>query len=263
MTFAIDGVITRIHELAAGDKLIHIITPDRGRLGVMVKGSRTPGSKLSPLSQPFTYGNFEIYQKNNMYWLRGGEAHNSFYALSSSIEKLALATYLCDIAEELTDEDEPCEELLRLLLNSFHLISEGKKDLRQIKAVFEFRAAIVSGYLPELSCCVYCGTAQSELMYLDVMGGRLICSDCLAKRGQKQGKQGFFDDINEASVLCGMPPSVPAALRYIAEAPQNRIFSFAIRDDSELDELSRTAEAYLLNHLGRSFDSLDFYKTVK
>ncbi len=263
MVFATDGVITRTKEVGNGDKLIHMLTPERGRIGVMVKGAKSSASKLGAISQLFSYGNFEIYEKNKMYWLRGGEVQNSFYGLSSDIGRLALATYLCDLAEELTDEDEECGELMRLLLNSFHLLCMGKKDPRLIKAVFEFRAATMSGYLPELSGCVYCDTPYSEMTYLDVMGGRLICSDCLSKRSNKAPKQVDFDDLNEVSVLCTVPPAVLAALRYIAFSPANKMFSFEIKDDSELNDLSRAAEAYILNHLGRSFDSLDFYKAVK
>ncbi len=263
MVFATDGVITRTREVGNGDKLIHLITPERGRIGVLVKGAKSSTGKLGAISQLFSYGNFEIYEKNKMYWLRGGEVQNSFYNLSSDIARLALATYLCDLAEELTDEDEECEELMRLLLNSFHLLCMAKKDMRLIKAVFEFRAATMSGYLPELSGCVYCGAPYSDLTYLDVMGGRLICSNCLAKRGSKAPKKTDFDDLNEASVLCAAPPSTLASLRFIAFSPANKIFSFEIKDDGELDDLGRAAEAYILNHLERNFDSLDFYKAVK
>ena len=61
MTFVADGIITRINELGASDKLVNIITPDRGRIGVMVKGGKSPNSTLTAVSQLFTYGNFEIH----------------------------------------------------------------------------------------------------------------------------------------------------------------------------------------------------------
>lgn len=264
MTFATDGLITRIHEVGASDKLINIITPDRGRIGVMVKGGRSPNSKLTPISQLFTYGNFEIYEKNSMYWLRGGSILRSFYELSIDIERIAVATYLCDLANELTDADEECEELLRLLLNSLHLICRGEKDIAVIKSVFELRSVAMSGYLPELSGCTYCGTPSSEMMYLDVMGGRLICSDCLAKHNTKPHKiSKDFDDMPEASVLCGLSPAALAALRYIICMPSGKAFSFELKDPEDLRVLSRATEAYVLNHLGRGFDSLDFYKDIK
>lgn len=263
MTFATDGLITRVIDVGASDKLVNIITHSRGRIGVMVKGGRSPNSKLTAISQLFTYGNFEIYEKNSMYWLRGGSVTNSFYNLSTDVSKVALAAYLCDLANELTDEDEECDELLRLLLNSLFLIGKGEKDQAIIKSVFEFRTAANSGYLPELSGCVYCGSDSADQIYLDVMGGRLICTDCLSKRGEKRPNiSKEFDDMPSATVLCGISPSTLAALRYIAYAPANKVFSFDLKDDSDIRDLSKATEAYILNHLGRSFDSLDFYKAV-
>lgn len=264
MTFATDGLITRVHEVGASDKLVNIITPDRGRIGVMVKGGRSPSSKLTPISQLFTYGNFEIYEKNSMYWLRGGSVTDSFYNLSTDIGKVSLATYLCDLANELTDEDEECGELLRLLLNSLFLIGRGDRAQEIIKSAFEMRAAAVSGYLPELFGCAYCHSDSADFLYLDVMGGKLVCTDCQAKRGQRAPRiSKDFDDVPETSVLCGMSPSTLAALRYIVSAPEKKLFSFDLKDADDLRDLSRATEAYIINHLGRSFDSLDFYKVVK
>ena len=263
-TFATDGIITRVSDVGVSDKLLNIITPDKGRIGVMVKGGRSPSSNLRSISQLFSYCNFEISEKNNMYWLRSGSVIEPFYDLASDITKIALATYLCALSNELTDEGDGCEDILRLLLNSLYLLAKGSKEPSLIKSVFELRAAAISGYLPELLGCVYCHAQVSEMMYLDVMGGRLICTECMAKRNQKKlPVSKVYDDIVEASVLCGVSMSSLAALRYIVSAPANKVFSFVLKDSGDLEELSKTTEAYILNHLGRSFDSLDFYKTVK
>ena len=264
MTFATDGLITRVHDVGASDKLINIITSECGRIGVMVKGGRSPSSKLTPVSQLFTYGNFEVYEKNSMYWLKGGSVTNSFYNLSSDISRVSLATYLCELANELTDEDEECGELLRLLLNSLYLLSRGDKSQEIVKSAFEMRVAAISGYLPELFGCAYCHCSVADFLYLDVMGGKLVCTDCQAKRGQRVPRiSKDFDLDPEVSVLCGMSPSALAALRYIVSAPEKKIFSFELKDADDLRDLSRATEAYILNHLGRNFDSLDFYKMVK
>ena len=263
--FATDGIVTRVNDVGASDKLINIITPKHGRIGVMVKGGRSPGNKNTPISQLFTYGNFEIYSKGGMFWLRGGSIINPFYDLSTDISKMALAAYLCDLANEMTDEDDGENyDILRLLLNSLYLLGREKKDRRLVKAVFEMRAAALSGYCPEVSYCAYCREPYADLMYLDVMGGKLICSECLAKRAKRSPNiSKDFEDVPEATVICGMSPSATAAVRYIVSAPDEKVFSFNLNDDSEMEDLGRACEAYILNHLGRGFDSLDFYKTVK
>ena len=70
MVFATNGVITKISDYGNSDKLLSMITPT-GRIAVMVKGAKSPTSKLMAISQLFTYGNYEIYEKNN--YIRGGD----------------------------------------------------------------------------------------------------------------------------------------------------------------------------------------------
>jgi len=265
VAFATDGVVTRIIDVGVSDKLLYIITPDRGRLAVMVKGGRSPNNKNTAVSQLFIYGNFEINKSSSIYWLKSGSVLEHFYDISKDIERVALASYLCDLSNELTDEeDEDSGEIMRLLLNSLYLIGKGEKNIELIKAVFEMRAAVMSGYAPELSYCAYCKERYSDFMYLDIMGGKLICTDCMARRASHVPKiSKEFEDVPQANVLCGVSPTVLAALRFVAGAPQNKIFSFEISDAGELADLSRTTENYILNHLGRSFGSLDFYKTLK
>ena len=265
MVFATDGIVTRVTDYGASDKIINIITPKHGRIGVFVKGGRSPGGRNTAISQLFTYGNFEISTKNSAYWLRGGEVINPFYDLSIEIAGLALATYLCDLANELTDEGDSDEnrEIMRLLLNSLYLIGRRKKPFPYIKAIFELRAAAISGYCPELAYCAYCRERFPDLMYLDVMGGKLICTDCMSKRGKKADISKEFEDLPEASVICPVSSSVVAAMRYIVASPQEKIFSFSLKDENELHDLNRACETYILSHLGRGFDSLEFYNAVK
>ena len=264
MLFATDGVITKVSDATGSDKFLNIITPNRGRIGVLVKGSRSPESKTASLSQLFTYGNFEIYEKNGMYWLRGGMVIDPFYNLSEDITRIAAATYMCEVANELTDESDECEDILRLLLNSMYLLGKGEKKISLIKAVFELRAMAISGYMPDVTACRYCKTTIADEMYLDVLGGRIMCAECFKERGDRvKNISRDFEDVREASIICRMTSSVAVALKYVLMSPPEKIFSFDIKDEDEMQLFSRLAESYLTSHLGRGFDSLDFYNAVK
>lgn len=264
MLFATDGIITRVTYCGYSDKYLEIITPEKGRIGVIVKGGKSANSKYTPVSQLFIYGNFELYEKNGAYWLRGGSIIKPFYNISKDIESVALATYLCDLANELTDENENANLVLQLLLNSLYLIEQQRKNKILIKAVFELRIASISGYMPDTSGCIYCGEPIKEAMFLDILGGEMFCSDCMNKR-QKQASNisREFEDYQSPSILMPMTPAVTAAFRYVIHAPSKKIFSFDITDEVELSDFSRLAENYILHHLGRSFDTLDFYKSIK
>lgn len=263
--------------------MLYILTPDRGRLSVRVRHGQSGRTPLDSVSQLFTYGNFEISRSRDFCWLRGGSVEHSFYELTTTIEKVSLGTYLCDIAASVSGEgdlgasDEPEDgdngtddgsgssaRLLRMLLNSLYAISRELAPRRVIKGVFELRAAAMSGYRPSLISCARCGCGYPDLCFLDVMNGSLLCADCKTKLNRLGGRvnEQTREELGERSILVPLSSSALAAVRYALTAPDKRLFSFVIKTDEEEIAFAKAAETYLLNHLEHSFDSLDFYHSV-
>ena len=256
---SIDGVVVHTSDYGANDRYLSILTANEGRITLLSKGSRSLKGEQLAISQPFTYCNFEYYTKGSTNILRGGSVHKSFYGIGNSLENVALAYYLCDLACELSDEGEEAGELQRLILNSFYAISsEGKYPLPLIKAAFEWRVAALSGYFPALDACERCGKGDRNGYYLHVMNGALLCEDCLRRGGVEQ-REG---EAHGEELLCPLTPSVLAAMRYCLQAPIERLLSFAFSDRADLDMFCRAAETYILSHLGRGFKTLEYYHSV-
>lgn len=259
----IDGLVLRVRDMGEGNRYLSVLTAEKGRITLLAKGSRSMKGPQMAVSQLYTYANFEYYRRGDFYILKGGSSIQSFYALSADLDRLNLAAYLCDLTAELTDEGEPAESLLRLLLNSLYAISRDLYPQELIKGAFELRAAVISGYAPDLDACAVCAThEQEEVLYLDVMNGALICPTCLGKRSPRAVALDY-DEIREAELLCPVSAAVLAAMRYAATAPLERIFSFGLTDGDDLACFARTAESYILSHLGRGFESLHFYHTLR
>ena len=263
MLYTIDGLVIRSQNWGENDRMITILTKN-GKITTIAKGARSMKSKLLNLTQPFVYGNFEINQKGNYSWIKSGSSYEMFYRLRDDVEKLFLATYICDVANELSGEDSDGSEMLRLTLNTLYAIMTDMRPLLQIKAVFELRSAALSGYCPDISSCDICGEVNAENTYFDVMNGALICSSCLQKRGEivKKNVSLMYDDIRERTVLIPLTLSVLSAIRFAIYSPGEKIFSFALTDKNDLDIFAKAGENYLLNHLGRGFDSLDLYYSI-
>jgi DNA repair protein RecO (recombination protein O) len=216
------------------------------------------------VSQLYTYANFEYYRKNgSISILKGGTAIQPFYALSSDIDRLNLAAYLCDVICEVTDEGEEAGDMLRLLLNSLYAVSRDLYPQEIIKGAFEWRVMAMSGYEPDLGGCHRCGNDATEMLYLDVMNGGVLCGDCLHKATSQPRTSGVYDDLREAEILCQMTPAVLAALRYCMDAQPQRLFSFELTDAEDLRLFAHCAETYMLSHIGHGFDTLTFYKSMR
>ncbi len=262
MPYTTDGLVLRVKKVGENDKLLTLLTPQEGRISVLVKGGRSLKSGSLSSTELFTYGNYEITDKNGYKWLRGASPERQFSGLSGAVERVALASYIAEVAEELSGENEPAGDVLRLVLNSFHALDTGKRPIAQIKSVFELRAAAISGFMPDVHTCRGCEKNDCDAYYLDVMNGRLLCSECMHRASLAAKREmAAHDDIREAVVMLSLSPSVLAALRYVLAAEPSRMLSFSL-EEYELDSLSKVSETYLLSHLGHGFDTLEFYKTT-
>ena len=268
---SLDALVIR--ELPSGehDKQLTLLCADRGRIPVIAKGARSLKSRYFAASRAFVWGNFELHNKGDLAWLREATVNEPFAAMQNDIQKLYLAQYVADVAYELSGEGEPAGEILRLTLNTFHALCGGKYTEDKIKAVFEFRAAAISGYLPDLDSCIRCGQKDAEIFYLDVMNGGLVCPDCAAKSPPKTVSDGSAalsdeipaDEYGTRTIMLRVTRPALAALRYVVSAPPQRILAFELRDPADTAAFCAVCEKYLLNHLERGFPSLKLYHSLR
>ena len=260
---AIDGVVVRVRDTGDRNRYLSVLTAEKGRISLLSHGSHSVRSPQVAVSQLYTYGNFEYYTKGDCNVLKGGTAIQPFYGLSSDIDRLNLAAYLCDLTCELTDEGEAAGDMLRLLLNSLHAISLDLRPQEILKGAFELRAAAISGYAPDLSGCALCGTQTADPFYLDVMNGAVLCADCRSEAKELPLSFVYAEDLREARIMGILAPSVFAAFRYCLLSPMERLFSFELKDADDLVQFAKLCETYLLSHIGHGFESLNFYHTLR
>lgn len=260
--YTTDGLVIRTSSVGENDKILTLLTPNQGKISVTVKGGRSLKSGSLSSTQLFAYGNYEISSRGDFKWLRGASLNCAFGKLSTDIVKISLASYIASLADELSGENESAEDILRLTLNTFYAIENEIKPNEVIKAVYELRAAALSGFEPDLSACRGCGKECGEDFYLDVMNGRLLCAECMHKRSLQAAKEQVrSEDMREAVLMLPLTTGVLSAMRYSLSSPTAKMLSFKISDaDAKL--FAHTAETYLLSHLGHGFDTLEFYKSI-
>lgn len=263
MKRALDGLVLREISSGDNDRRILILTASEGKMWITAKGAKSVRSKTAALCRIFTYANFEIYEKGGSRWLSGGSLNNGFADLSSDLVGYSLASYVAQLADEITGEDVPAEDVLRMTLNTLYAIEKKLKPYEQIKAVYELFAADVSGFMPDLSVCSDCGCEDfgERDLWLDVMNGGILCEDCLQKRSGGLPLP-ELDSFETRNILVPLDLSALTAMRYVQYAQPQRIFAFGLADSRSLSLFARACETYLLNHLERDFETLHFYKSM-
>ncbi len=240
------GVVIREVAYGESDKCLTVLTDEYGCIPVFCKGAKSYKSRFFVCAQLFCFSDLELYVRGENYWLKECSLIENFYGIREDIPGCALAQYFCDVVGDVTRENQKEPEILQLLLNCLHVIAKGKKDLSIVKGVFEMRLCSLAGFMPDLVGCEVCGVYEEESMCFDISGGELFCYAHRAHGSENTVK---------------LSPTVAHALRYSVYCDPKRLFAFELGAE-ELREFSGIAERYILNHLERSFKTLEFYHTI-
>lgn len=245
MYLTVRGVVLRVADYNDRDALLTVLTQKHGKLTVKARGLRRKNNPLTAVCQLLAFGEFTVFEYQGQYTINEGRVLNLFQGLRTDMESLSLASYFAQVSEVLSQEDYPTPELQSLLLNCLYALSDLKLDGTQVKAVFELRAACISGYTPDLYGCHVCGS--QEPTRFDLSSGLLECASCR--------------DASSSGIR--LPVSVPMleAMRFICFCDPKKIFSFRL-DGSEMKKLSGLTESFLSTQLERGFPALDFYKSL-
>ena len=257
-----NGLVIREAFSGESDKVLTVLTAEFGKISVFARGVRKLTSKYLTATQLFSYSSFVMKKSETMYFMQEAEYLEGFFGIRRDVVALSLATYFAEVVSDVSTEERGEGEILSLILNCLYMLCEKKKADGTVKAVFELRLASLLGFTPNLVGCARCGKYECETAYLDVMDGEFTCDGCRrAAEDAPLDTLSSYDTYGEASITVPVSYPVLSVMRHIVYAKPKKIFSFS-EDGLNVDELSRGAEKYLLNHLERSFNSLEFYRTL-
>lgn len=247
MYATVRGLVLREVRYKEADRLLTLLTEDRGKLTVRARGALRKGSRLGAASQTLCWSEFTLFGNKGRWTADEGSTLEQFLGLRGDIAALALGAYFAELLDTVCAEDLPDSAALRLGLNALYALSRGLFDPARIRSVFELRLMCLEGFRPELDACGVCGRADVAEPMLALGDGMLHCRACGA------GAFGASLPLDGEAL---------AAARHIVNAPAKKEFAFSIPERAQ-ERLSRACEAYVRRQLDRSFSSLDYYKSVK
>jgi len=259
MLIPVNGLVIRETAYKENDKILTLLTPDRGKISVYCHGVRSIRSRNLVATQLFCWSEFILDDKKDMYTMREASLIENFYFIRENLDAFAFAQYALDAANEAATEENPEEQMTKLLLNTLYICQKKDICIPIVKAAFELRFSAVLGFCPDLTRCGVCGvngTNEIGKMLFDIPNGRLLCASCAST-----ASEGKLSEVEDLSGLFAISGSTLDAMRYIIGAPEKRIFSFSLGESAAF-ELETVCERFLLYNLGRSFESLNFYHSL-
>ena len=243
------------------DVVLTLLTPEMGRITVIAKGARSLKGPQMAMSQLFSYGDFELYRKGDLYWLSTGELKENFYGVSTRLDALNLAVYFCDVAYALSEPGEECAPLLRLLLNSLYFLANKTYPDALVKGVFEWRVLGMEGVFPSLDGCCGCGRTEDGGFGLDVAQGELYCAKCRAARELTIPDPTADDTPRHDWVL--LSQGALEAIRFALSTPMDKMMAFRMENEVDQRDFTRAGEKFLRYHLDVDSPALQMYAMMR
>ena len=116
------GLVLRTTEYKETDRILTVLSADRGLLTMKARGVRSNRSKLKGACQLLTYAEFTVGEAHGFSSITEATALEMFPELRTDIELLALASYFAQLAEVLSQEDAASPALLPLILNALYAL---------------------------------------------------------------------------------------------------------------------------------------------
>jgi len=179
------GVLTRglvLHTFAYGEtsRILRILTPDLGMRSVIAKGARRPGSRLGPVLDPFTEGEFQLHirEGRDLSLLSGFTLIRSRQEIGRNLFRFASASLLAEIVLRLGTEEPQPEYFAGIVGLLDRLASPGEAAWVPLSTIWTLVGSL--GYRPELSACVHCGRifGDAETTRFDPDSGGSVCRVC-------------------------------------------------------------------------------------
>jgi DNA repair protein RecO (recombination protein O) len=177
-------VVLRSFRLGEADRVLHVYTAERGRVGAVAKGVRRTKSRFGGRLEPLSHVELMLHQgSGELQTVTGADLRASHHDAREDTYKLAVGLIGAEAMLRLFPEQEANERAFTALTRFLDRLDEipsaapARPALDPLVLSFQLKLLWLSGYLPHLDSCVECGAVDGLLGYLPTAGGA-VCRDC-------------------------------------------------------------------------------------
>ncbi|WLR43979.1 DNA repair protein RecO [Bacillus carboniphilus] len=172
-----EGYVVRSIKYGETNKIITIYSEQIGKVGLMARGANKPISRLSSLTQLFTYGSFLFHRSSKgLGTLEQGEIVHSMRDIREDLFLTAYASFFAELLDKATESNEVNRHLFHLFHSVLTYLNEGI-DEEVLMFIYEMKMLYFLGQAPQLSCCANCGEKEGDY-HFSIREGGLICHRC-------------------------------------------------------------------------------------
>ena len=238
------GMVLSTMPVGEYDRRVVILTKEHGKISAFAKGSRRPNSPLVGAVNPFSFGEFTVYEGRTSYTIQSAVISNYFAELREDMIGAYYGFYFLEFADYYTKEFNDEREMLKLLYQTLRALINPHIPNQLIRYIFELKALTINGQAPQVFQCITCGDKDRPAVFSASKGG-LVCSECSG---------GVIDGmiLNNSTLY---------SMQYIESSSIEKLYTFNVTE-KVLAELGKVMGRLMEVYVGKKFKSLEILETL-
>ena len=176
-----EAIVVRGIKYGEADRILHLYTPERGRVSAIAKGVRRAKSRFGGRLEPFFRLNLVLYEgKSDLLTVTSAETLAGHPRLRESGAAIDAAARACDAVSRLFGDGDPHPGVYHLLANQLALLDRDAAHATRANALaFRLKLLLAAGFAPHLATCASCGEPEHLVGFSGAAGG-VVCASCEA-----------------------------------------------------------------------------------
>jgi DNA repair protein RecO (recombination protein O) len=179
-SYKTDAIVLRSLRFSEADRILHLYSRERGRVGAIAKGVRKTKSRFGARLEPLSHVALLLHEgSGELHTVTGAELVRSHHGIREHPYSLGVALIGAEAMLRLFTEPEANDRAFAALARFLDLLDEtapvssGRAELDPLVLSFQLKLLWLSGYLPHVTACVECGS--SELAGFSPRAGGAVC----------------------------------------------------------------------------------------
>ena len=179
-TYTTEAIVLRSMRFGEADRILHLYTADRGRVGAIAKGVRKMKSRFGARLEPLSHVELMLHEgAGELQTITGVELLRTHRSAREDPYRLNVGLLGAEAMLRLFGEPEANERAFGALARFLDLLDDSPARERRpavdpLALSFQMKLLWLAGYLPHLTSCVECGTT-GELAAFSARAGGAVC----------------------------------------------------------------------------------------
>jgi DNA repair protein RecO (recombination protein O) len=180
----VDAVVLRSLRYGEADRILHLYTEHRGRVGAIAKGVRRSRSRFGGRLEPFTRVALVLHEgRSDLLTVTAADTIATHRRLRETAAALDAAARACDAVGRLFETADPHPPVYHLLCHELSLLdADPAAASRANQLAFRLKLLLAGGFAPHLAACASCGEPDHLSGFSGAEGG-VVCEGCEGEAG--------------------------------------------------------------------------------